>query len=52
MLAACLECLLYDDAVAVDEAELFRAVAAALDVPAPPWLVGLSSKETKGTEAA
>lgn len=38
LLAACRECLVHDATVSVDEIELFRAVAAAIDVPVPPWL--------------
>jgi len=38
LLAACLETLGWDDRVTRDEIELFRALAAALEVPVPPWL--------------
>jgi Zn-dependent protease with chaperone function len=38
LLAACLECLVHDGVVKVDEIELFRAFADALGCPIPPWL--------------
>jgi Zn-dependent protease with chaperone function len=40
LLGACLECLSFDSTVSVNEAELFRAVSSALEVPAPPWVTG------------
>jgi Zn-dependent protease with chaperone function len=44
LLAACLECLAFDKAIKIEEVELFRAVADALDCPVPPWL-SISKKE-------
>lgn len=41
-LAACLKSLMHDDVITVQEAELFRVFAEALDLPAPPWLVAHS----------
>jgi hypothetical protein len=38
LLAACLECLLFDGTVTVAEIELFRAIADAVGCPLPPWL--------------
>jgi hypothetical protein len=38
LLAASLECLMHDQRISVREVELFRAVAAALGCPVPPWL--------------
>jgi len=38
LLAACLECIVHDRIVKVEEVELFRAVADALGCPLPPWL--------------
>ncbi len=35
IVSACLRCLVHDNKVTVDEAELFRAVSYALDVPVP-----------------
>jgi Zn-dependent protease with chaperone function len=38
LLAGCLECLVADGEIKADELELFRALAAALDCPVPPWM--------------
>ncbi len=38
MLAACLQCLIHDKNITIEEAEFFRAVSDALDCPVPPWL--------------
>lgn len=38
LLAACLECIVHDTLVKVEEVELFRAIADALGCPVPPWL--------------
>lgn len=38
LLAACLECLVHDNAIKVAEVELFRAIADAIGCPVPPWL--------------
>ena len=38
LLAACLECIVHDRMVKVEELELFRAIADALGCPVPPWL--------------
>ena len=38
LLAAALECILWDNRITVREAELFRVVTEALDCPVPPWL--------------
>jgi Zn-dependent protease with chaperone function len=38
VLAACLECLMFDKTIMVKEVELFRAVVEALGCPIPPWL--------------
>lgn len=38
VLAAALDCITYDEKITIREAELFRAMAEALDCPAPPWL--------------
>lgn len=38
LLGACLECMVHDQVVNVDEVELFRAVADAIGCPVPPWL--------------
>lgn len=35
---ACCQCVLYDGRVALNEAELLRAVAYAVDIPVPPFL--------------
>ena len=43
LLDACAHCVLYDQMVTVSEGELFRAVAYALDLPVPPFLVNASS---------
>lgn len=42
VLAACLECLMHDGEIRIEETELFRAVADALGCPVPPWLTVLS----------
>ncbi|MBC2716011.1 MAG: M48 family metallopeptidase [Desulfobacteraceae bacterium] len=39
MLDACAHCILFDRRVSVKEAELLRAIAYALDLPVPPFLV-------------
>ena len=48
LLAACLKCLIHDRVVKVEEVELFRAIADALNCPVPPWLnpVNLRHKES------
>jgi Zn-dependent protease with chaperone function len=38
LLAGCLECLVADGEIKAAELELFRALAAALDCPVPPWM--------------
>jgi Zn-dependent protease with chaperone function len=38
LLAASLECMIHDRIIKIDEVELFRAIADALDCPLPPWL--------------
>lgn len=38
LLGACLQCVVHDQVVNVDEVELFRAVADAIGCPVPPWL--------------
>ncbi|MBU0679543.1 MAG: M48 family metallopeptidase [Verrucomicrobia bacterium] len=38
VIVACLQSLVYDGKITVAEGELFRALAAALDVPVSPWL--------------
>lgn len=38
LLAACLECLVHDLVIKVEEVELFRAIADAVGCPVPPWL--------------
>jgi len=38
LLAACLECIVHDQVVQVDEIELFRGIADAVGCPVPPWL--------------
>jgi hypothetical protein len=38
LLDACAHCVLHDERVTLDEAELVRAVAYALDIPLPPFL--------------
>ncbi|MHB8810219.1 MAG: M48 family metalloprotease [Desulfobulbaceae bacterium] len=38
LLAAALECIIWDKRITVREAELFRVVTEALDCPVPPWL--------------
>lgn len=38
LLLAARECLVHDGIVTAEEIELFRAIAAAVDVPVPPWL--------------
>ncbi len=42
ILDACAHCVLYDKKVSVEEAELLRAVAYALDIPLPPFLEAFS----------
>jgi hypothetical protein len=39
-LAAVLATIRYDREIRIEEMELFRAIAATLDVPAPPLVVG------------
>ena len=49
VLAAALDCITYDDKITIREAELFRAMAEALDCPVPPWLtVAEASAGTAG----
>jgi hypothetical protein len=43
VIAACMECISFDRKITVDEAELFRAVAAALACPVPPWVLSTSA---------
>lgn len=38
LLAAALECIIWDSRITVREAELYRIVTEALDCPVPPWL--------------
>ena len=38
LISACLAALRSDGRISAEEADLFRAVAAALDCPVPPWL--------------
>jgi Zn-dependent protease with chaperone function len=38
VLAAALDCMTYDEKITIREAELFRAMAEALNCPVPPWL--------------
>jgi hypothetical protein len=38
VLAAALDCITYDEKITLREAELFRAMAEALNCPVPPWL--------------
>jgi Zn-dependent protease with chaperone function len=38
LLAACLQCMVHDQIVRIEEVELFRAIADALGCPVPPWL--------------
>lgn len=38
LLAASLECMMHDRIIQINELELFRAIADALDCPLPPWL--------------
>jgi Zn-dependent protease with chaperone function len=46
LLAACIECLVYDKKITISEVELFRAVTEALGVPVPPWLMASGEEET------
>ena len=39
VLHACLACMVSDQAITAEEADLFRCVALTLDCPLPPWLV-------------
>ncbi|UCG78774.1 MAG: M48 family metallopeptidase [Nitrospirota bacterium] len=39
VMAACLECLVFDGSINVEEAELFRAIGEMLGCPVPPWLI-------------
>ena len=43
ILDACAHCVLHDQKVTVEEAELLRAVAYALDIPLPPFLETFSA---------
>jgi Zn-dependent protease with chaperone function len=43
ILSACLACIAHDKEVTTNESELFRAVAAVLDCPTPPDLLGVRS---------
>jgi Zn-dependent protease with chaperone function len=45
ILKLCLNCLLQDGHIHFQEAELFRAIAAALGCPVPVWLLGEGSTE-------
>ncbi|QBG48673.1 hypothetical protein EGM51_15145 [Verrucomicrobia bacterium S94] len=42
LLAAALACMMHDHEISVSEVELFRAVAATLDCPVPPWVTPVS----------
>lgn len=42
LLAACLQCLVADGAVKAAELQLFRALAAGIDCPVPPWMASWS----------
>ena len=44
-LASALVCLMHDREIAVEEVELFRAIADSLDCPVPPWLTVASLDE-------
>jgi len=44
LLAACLECITYDQRITSKESELFRVVADALGCPVPLWLSGEEAK--------
>jgi Zn-dependent protease with chaperone function len=48
VLAACVEAVLADRHVAADEAEMLRAVSAALDCPMPPLLAGPAPVSSAG----
>ena len=36
-IAACFQCLVYDKKITMKEAEFFRLLVYALDIPLPPW---------------
>jgi hypothetical protein len=38
LLSAALACMMHDCEISVEEVELFRAIAAGLDCPVPPWV--------------
>jgi Zn-dependent protease with chaperone function len=38
VLGACLACVIHDEKITIDEAELLRAIADALGCPVPPWM--------------
>jgi Zn-dependent protease with chaperone function len=38
LIAACFQCLVYDKKITMQEAEFFRLLVYALDVPLPPWV--------------
>ncbi|HEY5621255.1 MAG TPA: M48 family metallopeptidase [Pontiella sp.] len=38
LLSAALACMMHDREISVEEVELFRAIAAGLDCPVPPWV--------------
>jgi Zn-dependent protease with chaperone function len=44
LLAACLECITYDQQITSEESELFRVIADALGCPVPLWLSGEEGK--------
>ncbi|HBI16264.1 MAG TPA: hypothetical protein DDY20_12280 [Desulfobulbaceae bacterium] len=44
VLAAALECIIWDSRITVREAELFRIVTEALECPVPPWLTLTETK--------
>jgi hypothetical protein len=41
---ACLECIIHDEKITIEEAEILRAIADALGCPVPPWLRGPAVK--------
>ena len=51
VIAACLLCITFDQEVGIEEAELFRAIANALECPVPPWLVAANGPGEVGGSA-
>ena len=47
ILDACAHCVLHDKKVTVEEAELLRAVAYALDIPLPPFFEASANRGQK-----